>query len=406
MFKRRKDSNGHVLRDGESERSDGRYQFRYLDLSNTRRTIYASTLAELREKERNIPTDNLCDQDDSPQAACTVSDLLHRYADQKRNSIRRSTWSTYSYCIKLVTDRPFGTHPISSIKRIDAKHCLLTLKNDGLSSGTVHAVYVVLRGAFELALDDEMLTTNPFAFAFGSVIKNDASNKDALLPHQQAAFLNCLIEAPTQYPVYDWAVVLLGTGLRISEFCGLTIHDIDFKRHCIRVDHQLSYDRESHVCVVTPTKARASNRLVPMSDDVERSIHHLISMMPETKRVSVGSVTDFIACNTQQGLLTEQIVYTIFRRAVARYNASHMDQLPNITPHILRHTFCSNMAQAGMGVKNLQYIMGHATSKMTLDRYTHTTESTAMSDFYNVQSTLSSQSGLDTSFDTNLSDDM
>lgn len=393
MFKRRKDSNGHVLRDGESERSDGRYQFRYLDLSNKRRTIYASTLTELREKERNIPTDNPCDQDDSPQAACTVSDLLHRYADQKRN-IRRSTWLTYSYCIKLVTERPFGSYPISSVRRIDAKQCLSTLQNDGFSSGTIHTAYVVLKAAFELAIDDEMLATNPFAFSFGSVIKSDTRTKGALLPHQQTAFLNCLMNDSTQHPIYDWAVILLGTGLRVSEFCGLTIHDIDFKRHRIKVDHQLLYDRESHEYVITPTKAKASNRFIPMSGDVEQSIQRLVSSMPSKNRVSIGSVTDFIACNTQEGVITEHIVYAIFRRAVAKYNSSHTEQLPNITPHILRHTFCSNMAQAGMSVKNLQYIMGHATSAMTLDRYTHTTESAATSDFYEAQSAIISRSDI------------
>ena len=49
-----------------------------------------------------------------------------------------------------------------------------------------------------------------------------------------------------------------------------------------------------------------------------------------------------------------------------------MIQMPNVTPHICRHTFCSNMAKQGMNPKVLQYIMGHSNIGVTLNIYTHT----------------------------------
>lgn len=60
-----------------------------------------------------------------------------------------------------------------------------------------------------------------------------------------------------------------------------------------------------------------------------------------------------------------------FTRIVNKYNKTHKVQLPNITPHICRHTFCSNMAKSGMNPKILQYIMGHADIGITLNTYTH-----------------------------------
>ena len=42
-----------------------------------------------------------------------------------------------------------------------------------------------------------------------------------------------------------------------------------------------------------------------------------------------------------------------------------------ITPHVCRHTYCSNMAKAGMNPKTLQYLMGHSDITVTLDTYTH-----------------------------------
>ena len=45
---------------------------------------------------------------------------------------------------------------------------------------------------------------------------------------------------------------------------------------------------------------------------------------------------------------------------------------PKVTPHVLRHTFCTNMQQAGIDIKSLQYLMGHSNASVTLDVYTHT----------------------------------
>ena len=60
-----------------------------------------------------------------------------------------------------------------------------------------------------------------------------------------------------------------------------------------------------------------------------------------------------------------------FNHMVGRYNSIFKLQLPNITPHICRHTYCSNQARAGMNPKTLQYLMGHSEIGVTLNTYTH-----------------------------------
>ena len=54
-----------------------------------------------------------------------------------------------------------------------------------------------------------------------------------------------------------------------------------------------------------------------------------------------------------------------------RYNDIYRVQMPNITPHVCRHTYCSNMAKSGMNPKTLQYLMGHSDIAVTLNVYTH-----------------------------------
>ena len=52
--------------------------------------------------------------------------------------------------------------------------------------------------------------------------------------------------------------------------------------------------------------------------------------------------------------------------------SEHLLQLPPITPHVCRHTYCTNMANSGMNPKTLQYLMGHSDISVTLNIYTHT----------------------------------
>ena len=60
-----------------------------------------------------------------------------------------------------------------------------------------------------------------------------------------------------------------------------------------------------------------------------------------------------------------------FNHMVGRYNDIYRVQMPNITPHVCRHTYCSNMAKSGMNPKTLQYLMGHSDISVTINVYTH-----------------------------------
>ena len=60
-----------------------------------------------------------------------------------------------------------------------------------------------------------------------------------------------------------------------------------------------------------------------------------------------------------------------FQHILKKYNSIYKVQMPKVTPHVCRHTFCSKMAKSGMNPKSLQYIMGHADISVTLNTYTH-----------------------------------
>ena len=86
-----------------------------------------------------------------------------------------------------------------------------------------------------------------------------------------------------------------------------------------------------------------------------------------------AAYTNFLFLN-QSGLPKTASCYeSMFQGLVRKYNKHHKpdEALPNITPHTMRHTFCTRLAQAGMNPKDLQYIMGHSNITMTLNYYAH-----------------------------------
>ena len=63
-----------------------------------------------------------------------------------------------------------------------------------------------------------------------------------------------------------------------------------------------------------------------------------------------------------------------FQWALKKFRKLNPDvELPKITPHVFRHTFCTKMALAGMDINSLQYLMGHSDAGVTMNVYTHTT---------------------------------
>ena len=171
-------------------------------------------------------------------------------------------------------------------------------------------------------------------------------------------------------------------AMRISEFCGLTVKDIDFDNHTINIDKQLIRTADMNL-VVQETKTSAGKRILPMKRDVEACFKAIIedranrtTRSEEDDNViqleqTVDGYSGFLFTDDAGLPLVAMHWEHRFNHMVNRYNQIYKLQLPNITPHICRHTYCSNMARSGMNPKTLQYLMGHSDISVTLNVYTH-----------------------------------
>ena len=92
---------------------------------------------------------------------------------------------------------------------------------------------------FYMAVQDDCLRKNPFDFQINEVINDDTEPKVPLTPAQEKELLKFIQDDTIYSKYYDEVVILLETGLRISELCGLTPADLNFEKHFVNVDHQL-----------------------------------------------------------------------------------------------------------------------------------------------------------------------
>ena len=369
MAERRKDSKNRVLRNGESQRKDGTYMYRYTDVRGKRVCVYTRTLEELRVKEQTIQKE-LNDGIDYAAGEIIVLDLLKRYIATK-TGVRYNTKVGYQFVLNLVSKESFGCLKIRDIKPSDAKQWFIKLYQDGRRYSTITSVRGVLRPAFEMAVEDDIIRRNPFSFQITDVVPNDSKTRQAISGEVKERFLTFIRESRHYSQYYDEIIILLGTGMRVSELYGLTRADLDFEARRIKVERQLTRTRHCEYYVEKP-KTASGERYIPMTDEVYRAFQNAVQRRKQPKvELLIDGHTGFLFLDKDGKPKVAMHLEHVMKRIVDRYNDAHEDKLPSITPHVLRHTFCTEMANSGIDLKSLQYLMGHSDAGVTLNVYTH-----------------------------------
>lgn len=245
--------------------------------------------------------------------------LTKKYILQKKG-VRESTRAGYKTVTNILEKEEFGAKRIDKVKLSDAKEWLIKLQDqDGRSYSSIHTIRGVLRPAFQMAVDDDLLRKNPFQF----------------------------------------------------EFVGLTIKDIDLKEKTIHIDHQLQRTSQMQY-IIEPPKTEAGNRVIPMQEKVCECFRRIIQNRRKPKvEPMVGGKVGFLYLGKNEMPMVALHWEKYFQHIVEKYNKIYKVQMPKITPHVCRHTYCSHCASSGMNPKHSQYLMGHSDISVTLNTYTH-----------------------------------
>lgn len=393
----RRDSKHRVLRRGESIRADGKYQFKY-HVNGKPQFVYSWRLEptdplpvgkkpclSLRELEKQIGYD-LDNRLDPMGKNITVKELVERYLKTKVN-VRPSTKQGYKTVQNILKKESFGDMKISKIRVSDAKLFLIKLQQeDGKSYSSIHTIRGVLRPAFQMAVDDDVLIKNPFGFELATVLVNDSVTREAITKDQMRKFLRFVHDDIVYCKYYEVVYILFHTGMRISEFCGLTLKDIDLKNNTVNIDHQLLRTSAMEY-IIQATKTTAGTRVLPITQEVADMFRSIIEDRPKYKvEKVVQGYSGFLFLDKNGMPLVAMHWEHRFRSMLGRYNEIYRVQMPKITPHVCRHTYCSNMAKSGINPKTLQYLMGHSDIAVTLNVYTHVGLEDAERELHKMQS--------------------
>ena len=378
----RRDNKGRILHRGESQRSDGRYAYKYTDLCGTKHFIYSWRLEptdeippgkkgglSLRDRIKAIQRD-INDEITPLGGNITVVQLVEKYILQK-TGVRHNTRANYNYILNIIKSEPFGRRRIDTVRLSDAKAWFIKLQKDGRGYSTIHAIRGVIRPAFQMAVDDDLLRKNPFEFMLATVVVNDSVTREAITREQERKYLDFVKNDRHFSRYYEGIYILFKTGLRISEFTGLTISDVDLKENRLTVDHQLQRKRNMEY-IIDDTKTSSGCRTIPITDDVAECFRRIIynRRKPRVEPMIDGRC-GFLYLDKNDMPMVALHWQKYMQRIREKYNSIYKVQLPSITPHVCRHTYCSNMAKSGMNPKTLQYLMGHADISVTLNTYIH-----------------------------------
>ena len=194
---------------------------------------------------------------------------------------------------------------------------------------------------FAKALATGKIKSNPMLAV--EIVQHTAQKRSALTPERQERFMAAIAGTPHGL----LARLLLATGLRIGEALALTAADIDAERFTVTVSKDIAHLEDGSVLIQTP-KSRAAYRTVPIS----RELCAELLALPRQGRLFP---------------ITYNAVRLAFQRVSGKLGYT-------VTPHILRHTYATRLEEAGIPPKIKQYLMGHASLRMTQDTYTDTQE--------------------------------
>lgn len=403
MAEQRLDGKGRKLQTGEYwDEKTGRYKYRYKDVNDKWQTVYSWTLTHndkvplgknqkrgesLREKKALIQKD-IVEEIDSSGGNMSVLALMERYIETRWRDVKQTTRNGYTTQLNFMRTNDFGKKKIKDVTEDMAVLWYDELHEKyGKNYSTLCTLRGILRPAFAMAKKNGYVRQNPFSFEMLKKRYGGSKSREAITKEEMKQFLD-FVRYDKHFRIYfDGMFILFNTGLRISEFCGLTVSDIDFKNHTIRVNKQLvrnMIDGKSTIYIEDTTKTEAGVRYVPMSDDVESCFKRAISRIPAKEKIKPTVITSldkklkvqgFIWFDKNQSVEVALHWENHFRWAISKHDRIYAESLRfgkgTITPHVCRHTFCSNMASSGMAPKTLQYIMGHSEIGITLNVYTH-----------------------------------
>ena len=290
------------------------------------------------------------------------------YDTYKRPFLRGGSASDQMYILNTHIMPTFARMPLRSIKPLHVRK-LMGSKTE-YSQSVQRKILQTLRAIFNAAAENRLIGSNPVP---GSLKASGApaEEKVPLTVKQSKA----LLKATEGTRAHVAVGLMLGAGLRREEVCGLMWGDVDLVNGVIHVRHAKPFSGGNNT-VTSELKSRAAYRSIPIQSwlvDILKAEQHVSNSVFVLSMRNGESLT----LSSWQRLwgLIEARTTTDSKMLGKAIDEKH----PWITygidfhchPHQLRHTCCTRWIEAGLDMKEVQYLMGHSTPDMTMRVYGH-----------------------------------
>lgn len=386
----RKDNKGRRLETGERyDSKNNRYVFQKM-IDGERISITAQTLSELRRKKNEA----LCRIDkggklNSSKAKMTLNAYFDYWMDTFAKSGRKATTCTNykSYYCTYIKET-IGKKVITKITKADCQKIINEMIESGKKHSTMANLKSCLNVVFECAIDDDVIVKNP---AKNLQIPQTESKKRTAIEERYIKMFMDYVRNSKQYSYsYPAFVILFNLGVRVGEMAALTWSDVDFNSGIISINKTVNRYRKADygfTVGVASTKSKKSVRSITMNSVVRSTLLKLkIKNAPSLAKLPYvddsghirGEIDGFLFTNTVGNAWSEPSFLALINRIIKKYNEEakerDLEQIGEFCPHMARHTYTSLAYSAGADVKIVSQILGHASTAVTMDTYTHLTE--------------------------------
>lgn len=304
----------------------------------------------------------------------TVETFLLFWLEQIKDTVKRSTYANYKSYIDAHICPVIGDNLITEIT-VDVLHYFIQIKmsdgrldgKGGLSLKTIKEYIGLLRLAFKMAVELKLIAQNP---CLNVIYPKEQKKEVRILEVAEQKKIADHVD-PVWKPNSDLTIYMGEyAGLRIGEVAGLKLKDIDLESGIIRVSRSLNrvavYEADGSVhypLMYTSTKSDRK-RNVPMNTDLKEALTVYFDTMPEDIKKDPESP---LFMNTKHRAMEPRLISYHFKKTMESLN------IENIHYHCLRHTFATRALEASVNMKTISEILGHASTQITSNLYTHVT---------------------------------
>lgn len=359
-----------------AKRTDGRWEIKYYDIDDIRRTAYAKTQADAREKLKDLK--NQVDNGiDVTKSGTRFVDWLKTWLEvYSKPSIKLSTYGSYHTYIYKHIEPYFPKVLLKDLKpellqkflNDKLKGGRLDNENGGLSNNTVRKIKVMIGTALKQAINNSLINRN-----IADMVKLPNIEQQEMrvlsIKEQNALEEVCLSSSNlAAFGVY----LSLNTGMRLGEILGLTWQNIDLSKGIIYVRQTLNrlkvYDSNKKTIIEIGTpKTKTSRRDIPIFESCRQKLFEYKERQDKHIASMDGAFNDqgFVFATPLGKYFEPKTFQDMFKRQVklAKINDTNF--------HATRHTFATRSIEAGMDILVLSRILGHAQASTTLNKYGH-----------------------------------